>query len=213
MKLFTKQQIESALKSRHLYEALGYPSNADFETVLRAGGIGGCTLTADHAKVAYKIWGNSVPRLKGSTVRESGRRKLQSLVEVPRELIQLQQKVCIAGIDIFFVNGHIFFMTHSRMLCFTTVTHLISHNIQILKLLGARHSCGQSFHMQYIVFHPIVSSQVLLLFMLFAVMMVFYVDFFCHGLCKNLLRMCFLLHWSQYIDQCILHCPPMSHLT
>jgi len=129
MKLFTKQQIESALKSRHLYEALGYPSNADFETVLRAGGIGGCTLTADHAKVAYKIWGNSVPRLKGSTVRESGRRKLQSLVKVPRELIQLQQKVCIAGIDIFFVNGHIFFMTHSRMLCFTTVTHLINHKV------------------------------------------------------------------------------------
>ncbi len=35
---------------------------------LLAGGIGGCTLTADDAKVAYKIWGNSVPRLKGSIV-------------------------------------------------------------------------------------------------------------------------------------------------
>ena len=128
MKLFTKQQIESALKSRHLYEALGYPSNADFETVLRAGGIGSCTLTADDAKVAYKIWGNSFPRSKGSTVRESGQRKLQSLVKLPRELIQLQQKVHI-GIDIFFVNGHIFFMTHSRTICFTTVTHLINHKV------------------------------------------------------------------------------------
>jgi hypothetical protein len=34
MKLFTKRQIEGALKARHLYETLGYPSNADFETVL-----------------------------------------------------------------------------------------------------------------------------------------------------------------------------------
>ncbi len=34
MKLFTKQQIEGALKARHLYETLAYPSNADFEAVL-----------------------------------------------------------------------------------------------------------------------------------------------------------------------------------
>ncbi len=30
MKLFTKRQIDGALKARHLYETLGYPSNADF---------------------------------------------------------------------------------------------------------------------------------------------------------------------------------------
>jgi hypothetical protein len=34
MKLFTKQQIESALKACHLYETLAYPSNADFKAVL-----------------------------------------------------------------------------------------------------------------------------------------------------------------------------------
>jgi hypothetical protein len=128
MKLFTKQQIEGALKVHHLYETLGYPSNADFETVLRAGGIDSCTLTADNAKVAYKIWGNSVPRLKGSNVNETGQHKPQSLLKVPRELVRLQQKVCI-GIDIFFVNGHTFFMTYSRMICFTTVTHLINHKV------------------------------------------------------------------------------------
>jgi len=82
MKLFTKRQIEGALKARHHFETLGYPSNAD---VLRAGGIGGCTLTADDARVANKIWGDSVPRLQGSTVRETGKRKPQSLVKVPRE--------------------------------------------------------------------------------------------------------------------------------
>jgi hypothetical protein len=49
-------------------------------------------------------------------------------MKVPWELIQLQQKVCI-GIDIFFVNGHIFFMTFSRKICFTTVTHLIKHKV------------------------------------------------------------------------------------
>ncbi len=99
MKLFTKQQIEGTLKARHLYETLGYPSNVDFESVLRAGGICGCTLTTEDARVAHKIWGDSVPRLKGSTVRETGKRKPQNLVKVPRELIRLQQKVQIS-IDI-----------------------------------------------------------------------------------------------------------------
>ena len=49
----------------------------------------------EDAKVAGKIWGSSVPRLKGSTVRESGHRKPQSLVKVPRELLKLQQKVSL----------------------------------------------------------------------------------------------------------------------
>ncbi len=52
MKLFTKRQIESALKAGHVYKTLGYPSNANFEAVLRVGGIGSCTITVDDAKVA-----------------------------------------------------------------------------------------------------------------------------------------------------------------
>jgi hypothetical protein len=75
MKLFTKQQIECALKACHLYKTPSYPSNADFEAVLRVGGIGGCTVTVDDAKVAHKIWGASVPKLKGSTVQETGQCK------------------------------------------------------------------------------------------------------------------------------------------
>ncbi len=78
------------MKVRHLYKTLEYPWNADFEAVLRVGGIGGCTITVDKAKVAYKIWGASNPRLKGSTVRETGHCKQQSLVKDPTELLQLQ---------------------------------------------------------------------------------------------------------------------------
>ncbi len=34
MKLFTKQQIEGALRAHHFYETLTYSSQADFEAVL-----------------------------------------------------------------------------------------------------------------------------------------------------------------------------------
>jgi hypothetical protein len=52
MKLFTKRQIEGALKARQLYKTLGYPSNADFKAVLQVGGIGCCTVTVDDVKIA-----------------------------------------------------------------------------------------------------------------------------------------------------------------
>ncbi len=56
MRLFTKQQIEGVLKVCHLYKTLvGYPSNAVVKAVLQVGGIGGCTVTVDNAKVAYRI--------------------------------------------------------------------------------------------------------------------------------------------------------------
>ncbi len=60
----------------------------------------------------------------------------------PRELIQLQRKVRI-GIDIFFVNGHIFFMTYIRMICFTTVTHLIDH--KVVEVWAAMHKIYQMY--------------------------------------------------------------------
>jgi hypothetical protein len=72
MTLFTKQQIEGALKVHHLYKTLGYPWNADFEAVIRVGGIGSCLITVDDAKVAYKVWRAPIPCLKGITVRKAG---------------------------------------------------------------------------------------------------------------------------------------------
>ena len=81
MKLFTKWQIDGALKTHHLYESLGYPPNASFDAILKVGGIAGCTITVDDAKVAYKIWGLSVPRFKDSIFSDTGPHKLQSLVK------------------------------------------------------------------------------------------------------------------------------------
>jgi hypothetical protein len=75
-------------------------------------------------------------------VRETGHHKQQSLVKVPKELLQLQQMVCI-GIDIFFVNGHIFVMMYSRKICFTTITHLINHKVS--EVWAAMHKIYQMY--------------------------------------------------------------------
>ncbi len=63
-------------------------------------------------------------------------------MKVSWELLQLQQKVCI-GIDIFFVNGHISFMTYSRKICFTTVTHVDNHKVS--EVWAAMHKIYQMY--------------------------------------------------------------------
>jgi len=123
MKLFSKRQIAGAIKARELYEKLIYPSTADFRAIVAAGGVPGSDVTIDDVKAAEVIWGRSVIKLKGNTVRREGKRKKQSITQVPSELIKIHQDVELA-IDCFFVNRHVFFTTFSTKVCFTTVTHL-----------------------------------------------------------------------------------------
>jgi hypothetical protein len=123
MKLFSKQQIAGAVRAQELFEKMIYPSTADFRAIVSAGGISGCEVTPDNVKAAEVIWGQSVLKMKGNTARRNGKRMAQSIIKVPKELINLQQDVELA-INCFFVNKHIFFTTYSTKICFTTVTHL-----------------------------------------------------------------------------------------
>jgi hypothetical protein len=106
-----------------LLEKTIYPSTADFRAIVSAGGISGCKVTPDNVKAAEVIWGRSVLKMKGNTVKRNGKRVAQIIIKVPKELIKLQQDVELT-IDCFFVNKHIFFTTYSTKICFTTVTHL-----------------------------------------------------------------------------------------
>jgi hypothetical protein len=106
-----------------LYEKLIYPSTSDFRAIVSVGGVPGLEVTTEDVKAADVIWGQSVLKMKGNTVRRNGKCVAQSIVKVPKELIKLQQDVELA-IDCFFVNKHIFLTTISTKICFTTVTHL-----------------------------------------------------------------------------------------
>jgi hypothetical protein len=131
MKLFSKRQIAGAVRARNLYNKLIYPSTADFQAIVSTGGIPGCGVTLDNAKAAEVIWGRSVLKMKGNMVRKNAKRMTQSIVKVPTKFIKLHQDVELA-IDVFFINKHIFFITFSTKICFTTITHLTSHNKKLI---------------------------------------------------------------------------------
>jgi hypothetical protein len=135
MQLFSKRQIARADKARSLYASLGFPSKQDFLWILRFNQIKDCPVTVEDAMAAYKIWGPSVAALKGKTVRIKPEPVTTNTVHIPKEIREIHKEVTLT-MDIFFVNQIPFFVTLSRSLYFTTVTHLPNRSLgEIFKAL------------------------------------------------------------------------------
>ncbi len=93
MKLFSKQQIAGANQARDLFKEMIFPSTADFRAIVSAGGVPGSDVTLEDVKDAEVIWGRSVLKMKGNTVRRNGKKEVQSIIKVPTELIKLHQDI------------------------------------------------------------------------------------------------------------------------
>ena len=101
----------------------------DFMWILRTNGIKDCPVTVRDAEVALKVWGPNIAALKGKTTRKAAKSvKVEDIVEIPKEMIAMHKNVTL-GIDIFFVNKIPFFVTLSRDICFTSVTHLTDRKL------------------------------------------------------------------------------------
>jgi hypothetical protein len=69
-------------------------------------------------KAAKVIWGCSVLKMKGNTVRRNGKKVVHSLIKVPTELIKLHQYVELR-IDVFCQQTHLFHnLQHKDMLLY-----------------------------------------------------------------------------------------------
>jgi hypothetical protein len=77
-----------------------FPSTVDLRAIVSAGGVPGSDVTLEDVKAAKVIWGCSVLKMKGNTVRRNGKKVVQSIIKVPTELIKLHQDVELA-IDVF----------------------------------------------------------------------------------------------------------------
>jgi hypothetical protein len=103
--------------------------------ILRSNQIKDSPVTVEDAMAAFKIWGPSVAALKGKTVRKRPEPIKTDIVSIPKEICALHKEVTLT-IDIFLVNKIPFFLTLSRVLYFTMVTHLPNRSLdQIFKAL------------------------------------------------------------------------------
>jgi hypothetical protein len=135
MRLYSKRQVARVDKARSLFASLGFPSQKDFMWILRSNQIKDSPVMVEDAMAAFKIWGPIVAALKGKTVQKRPEPIKTDIVSIPKEIRELHKEVTLT-IDIFFVNKIPFFLTLSRVLYFTTVTHLPDRNLdQIFKVL------------------------------------------------------------------------------
>ena len=129
MALFTKRQIQHANLVQNLQAVLAFPSDSDMRWALQSNMIKDCPLSVMDMKMATMVYGNSIAMLKGKTaVRMTPPVVRQDVIEIPKEIRVLHKMVTLA-IDIFFVNKIPFFLTHSVVICFLSVTHLSNRKV------------------------------------------------------------------------------------
>ena len=125
---FTKRQLKGAEQARALYSTLNYPSLKDFRWVVRTNQIQDCPVTVADVDAASKIWGKNIAALKGKTTRSKPSPVARDFVKIPKEILALHKEVFLTS-DIFFVNKIPFFLTLSRKICFSAVTHLANRTV------------------------------------------------------------------------------------
>jgi hypothetical protein len=79
-----------------MYKMLHCLSNQDFYNIINTGGIQGSDITVEDVKIAKNIWGPSVVKAKGNTVRRPAKLTPSSIVLVPKELIKAQKNVTLS---------------------------------------------------------------------------------------------------------------------
>jgi hypothetical protein len=103
--------------------------------LLQSNQIKDCPVSVDDAKAAYKIWGPSVVALKVKMVRKKPEPVKTETIYIPKEIRELHKEVTLT-IDIFFINQIAFFIMLSRVIYFTTVSHLPNRSLgEIFKVL------------------------------------------------------------------------------
>jgi hypothetical protein len=120
--------------------------------ILRSNQIKDSPVTVEDAVVAYKIWGPNVAALNGKAVQKRPEPIKTDIVSILKEIRELHKEVTLT-IDIFFMNKIPFFLTLSRVLYFTTVTHLPDRSLdQIFKVLRGifYYYLHQGFHATFI---------------------------------------------------------------
>jgi len=133
---YTKTELASAKRARKYQSILGWPSISTFLRAIDAGNIKNCDVTREDVLRAQKIYGTPTAILQGKMKRLSPTSHPKTTtLPVPSYILE-NFKNLIMAIDIFFVNGILFFISKTEKLNFISASRLKGWNIsQIVKLI------------------------------------------------------------------------------
>ena len=110
-------------------------SQSDYIRYLENNFIRECSVTAEDAKRAFYIYGKDPAFIQGKTRRQKPQPMPHILLtSVPKEIIEHHGNIDL-GIDIFYINGCMFFHTISKDMKFRTIEYL--HNAKYKTLLNS----------------------------------------------------------------------------
>ena len=124
---FTLREYEGPREAQRAMHLLGFPSERDFENMVRSNMIVNCPVTFSDVKNAKLIFGPDITSLKGKSVRRKPASVVTDYVEIPREILKSRKELEVST-DIMFINKLLFLVSISRRLKFTTIEYISSKN-------------------------------------------------------------------------------------
>ena len=123
LKYMSKRQQKRAKLARELHESMGTPTVEDLKAMIRMNLIKNNVVTTDDVNLALKAYGPDVGGIKGKTTRSRPTPVANNLVEIPEELLDIQQDL-IVSIDGLTVNSLKFLSTISHDLYYRTAQYV-----------------------------------------------------------------------------------------
>ena len=102
---------------------VGFPSDSDFDGMVRGHMLRDCTINTDDISHARRIYGPHRDSVRGKTTRAQPRPAQLYYVAVPRSVRRPGTGIDVSA-DVFFVNRMPFLVTRSRRMRFITTEGL-----------------------------------------------------------------------------------------
>jgi hypothetical protein len=143
---YTQRPYDDVKQARRALGMVGYPSNKDFNNMLRSNMINNCPVISKSVSAANKIFCPDIASMKGKTKRRQPEPVVTDYVEIPKAILDLDKDVTLT-VNVMFVDGIPFLVTNSRKIKFTTSEYVPRRTKPILitsskKVLNIYHKPG-----------------------------------------------------------------------
>jgi hypothetical protein len=117
LKFLSKRQQKRAKQARELYKAMGTPTVDDLKAMIHMNLIKNNVVTTDDVNLATKTYGPDVSGIKGKTTRKRPTTVTSNIVEIPDELLEIQQDLTVS------MDGWMDGMTVNSLKFLTAILH------------------------------------------------------------------------------------------
>ena len=117
---YSTRQIFDAKRACELYSKVGFPSNKDFNSLIKNNMILNCPVTSNDVDRANTIYGPSITTLKGKSTRTKSKPVVTDYVDVPPAVLDSNKDITLSD-KIILINRIFFYAAIIRHIKFTTV--------------------------------------------------------------------------------------------